>query len=283
MDRDQGPNEGTEDEAADQQAMHDILLTDADGGEGGEEQPQQPDRTDWKARAIELETRMRMENERRQVEQQPQQPVVDDIARINAEIAELESQMPTETKDEAAFWKRIELQDKLSKKTRELSQAVHQANQNRFTEMASGTAVQQFKARFASDPTFKQIEGQFDQWVQQMEPNLRANPGMLEMLRKNLAYDWMVKNGGRVPAKNTPRGAPAAPSGAHAPEQQRQQQAQKSSVKFKSEAEAKVAEFYGMTADEYYGPRYNEVGPDTEGNGIQIMDLPTNTRRARRG
>ena len=257
--------------------LHEDLLTD--------EQPQaaaEADRTDWKAKAIEAETRLRMMQEQREQHPEPvTQAQRDEVAEIEVQIEEIEAALP-EAKDEKSFWARMQGYEKLNKLNRELSRAVKRSSDTAMANMQSGSVVQQFKTRYSGDPVFKQIEGAWDQWVQQLEPNLRTNMGMLELLRKNLAFDYMQANGGRVPQQKRSAPAPSAPSGAFTPQQQAVAKAQKGQPAFKSDAEQRVAEFYGMSAEEYYSPQYNEVGPDTEGNGIQIMDVPAASRRTRR-
>lgn len=275
------PDEHVNDQHVEEQEeleeLHEDLLTD--------EQPQaaaEADRTDWKAKAIEAETRLRMLQEQR--EQHPEsitQAQRDEVAEIEAQIEEIEASLP-EAKDEKTFWARMQGYEKLNKLNRELSRAVKRSSEQAFANIQSGSVVQQFKSRYANDPVFRQIEGAWDQWVQQLEPNLRTNLGMLELLRKNLAFDYIQQNGGKVPQQKRSAPAPTAPSGAFTPQQQAAARTQKAQPAFKSEAEQRVAEFYGMTAEEYYSPQFNEVGPDTEGNGIQIMDLPAASRRTRR-
>jgi len=276
-------DEATEDQS--ELEMQDILLTDGDDTQE-QQAPAAPDRTDWKAEAIRAQERLRAIEERQQQAQPAQpEPKPDPIAELEAEIARIEAEIPQNPKTEQDFWKMVDSQGKLTKLTRQLTAETRKESQQYAANMQSQSVADRFKAQHSGDPVFQQIAPLWEQWVQQLDPSLRSNTGMLEMLRKNLAYDYMQKNGGRVPNQPKKGGppAPSAPSGAFTPEQQRQQAQQKAGVKFKSDREAQVAAFYGMTAEEYYSSAYNDVGPDTEGNGIQIMDMPATSRRSRRG
>jgi len=254
----------------------DVLLTEAPEG------ITQQQREDYKSRAIRAETELQLLKQQNQAAPPPVQQV-DEVAELESEIEKLEGTLTGGApKDEADFWRRIETQEKLVKLNRQLSRAYKRSADTQIQNVQSGSVIQQYKARYANDPVFQQIMPQWEQMVNGLNPDLRTNPGMLDMLRTHFSYQYMEKNGGRMPQQKKAGAVPSAPSGAYAPEQAAQARQQAKGVTFKSDTHAKVASFYGMSADEYYSSRFNEIGPDTEGNGIQIMDLPAASRRTRR-
>jgi hypothetical protein len=265
-----------EQEPQEQENFDDMLLTD--------EEPTQQQREDYKARAIRAETELDLLRRQNQQPQAVAPEQVDEVAALETQIEELEQTLDgTAPKDEAAFWKRIETQEKLVKLNRQLTKAIKRSADTQIMNVQSGSVVQQYKARYANDPVFQQVLPQWEQMVNGLNPDLRTNPGMLDMLRTHFSYQYLEKHGGRMPQQKKASGVGAAPSGAYAPEKAVQAQQQKQAVAFKSDQHAKVAAFYGMSAEDYYSAKFNEIGPDTEGNGIQIMDLPAGSRRSRRG
>lgn len=268
------PNDARNHPQDDSDEEQDHLLDEQDvarmEGEDEEHSPEPAaDRTDWKAKAIEAEARLRYMQE--QAHQPEPEPVVDDVTRIQNEIEELEATLQ-EQPTEKNFWQQQEAQKKYMRLNRKLTAAIDARYQQQLAQQASQSTVQRFKARYANDPEFQQIESRFDQWVAELEPQLQQHEGMLEMVRRTIAYEELKK--GNQMQQRPGRRVPSSPSNDHAPNAAAHQRQQKKEARFQDDRHARVAEFYGMTADEYYSSRYNDIGPLTEGNGIQIMDVP---------
>lgn len=277
------PNDARNHPPEDADENQDQLLDEQDvarmeGEDHDSHQEPSADRTDWKAKAIEAEARLRYMQEQQQ-QQPPAEPVVDDVTRIQGEIEELEAVLQ-EQPTEKNFWPQQEAQKKYMRLNRQLTAAIDARYQQQLAQQQSQSTVQRFKARFANDPEFQQIEQRFDQWVAELEPQLQQHEGMLEMVRRTIAYEELKK--GNQMQQRPGRRVPQSPSNDHAPNVAAQQRRQQKEAQFQDERHQRVAEFYGMDANEYYASQYNDIGPLTEGNGIQIMDVPASGRRGNR-
>jgi len=243
----------------------------------------QEERVDWKAKAIEAETRARMLEEMRQREQAPPQqaqPQVSEVDQLRQEIEEKRAAMPAlDDKNPQSFWERERAKEEISGLQERLYDARLRQQESYLMEQQVGTVVQSFKAQHVNRPEFKAIQPQFDQAVQQLQPHLRGNETMLDMIRKNLEYDYMQNN------RNQRRPPPQAPSGAYQP--QAQAQPRQNKVQWKSPEDQRVGEYYmrrGIISgpEEFYDPRYNERSPEANNNGIAIYDVPKKSRGWRR-
>jgi hypothetical protein len=247
---------------------------DVSSEENEEGQPQ--DRTDWKAEAIRAQAQLEML--RNQPAPQPQAPAappseVDVVAR---EVEELRNSIPPlDANNPNSFWEREKHKERLDAARERLSEARERDRQQQLMrvqyETRSQSVVAQIKAQFAQRPAFAKVEKRFDEMVSRLAPNVRADPNALTVMMKTLLFDAGDSN------RPTP---PTAPGSGYAPGRQGQPSGKKGAVEFKSQQEAEVAAYYGMTAEEYYSDKYNARGPETEGNGTSIYPFPI--RGARR-
>lgn len=234
-------------------------------------------RVDWKARAIEAQTRLEMM-------QQQQTPTeangyVDELKVLQEQIQEKQASMPQlDDKNPQSFWDRERAKEEIEGLKDQLVEARMRRQERYLAEQQVGTVVQSYKARHQSNPYFQQVQDRFDQMVSRLEPHLRGNEAMLEMVRRNLEYEVIVKNQnqGRVP--------PTAPNNAYTP-----QQGQRTSgkVAWKSEADRAVGEMYmqrGIISgpEEYYSQQLNQNSPQANNNGVAIYDVPVGKRGWRR-
>lgn len=244
--------------------------------EGGSEE-----RRDWKAEAIraqaERDLLMRQFQEQRgnagggaAPGGQSAAPTVSPLQEAEAEVRRLEAELPPlNPSDPNSFWKRQEAKEALDQARQRLADRRAEAHQAEVRAIQMGQAkeraVAQVKAQFGSRPAFKQVEKQFDQAIQQMRPEAAADPNTLALVLKNLLYDAGDAGGQAAP--------PPAPGSAFAGRPAGKPGA-KAQVQFRSEQEAAVAALYGMSAEDYYADRYNQVGEFTEGNGVNVYGLP---------
>lgn len=243
------------------------------GQEGGDE------RRDWKAEAIRAQAERdlvmkQLESQRGMggggAPAQPQAPTVSPLQEAEAEVRKLEAALPPlNPSDPNSFWQRQEAKEALDVARQRLADRRAEAHQAEVRSIQMGQAkeraVAQVKAQFSNRPSFKQVERQFDQAIQQMRPEAAADPNTLALVLKNLLFDAGDAAGQAAPPPppgSAFAGRPAGKAGAKAP------------VQFKSEQEAAAAAIYGMSAEDYYADRYNQVGEFTEGNGINVYGLP---------
>jgi hypothetical protein len=227
-----------------------------------------PVEVDWKSEAIRAQARAEVLQQMHQQSSPPQQPPprqVSESERLAAEVDRLRAEIPAlDPNNPNSFWDREKHKEKLDEVRHNLSEA--RERERRSAMMAvqyqtqSQTVVQNVKQKFAGRPAFAKIERQFDQMINQLAPHVRADPNALTVMMKTLLFDAGDTGGAKAP--------PAPPSGAYAPARGPVKKGGK--VQFQSEQEAQVAAYYGMSADEYYDPRYNEKGPETQGNGVSI-------------
>lgn len=241
---------------------------------------QQQERVDWKAEAIRAQARLEMLEQRGPQAQAPKQaPQLSETERLTKELEGLRSTMPAlDPSKPNSFWDRENHKEKIDAVRERLMETRERERQQallRFEyEQKSQQAVQNVKRQFSQRPGFKQAEARFDQMVSQVEPHVRADPNALTVMMKNILYDVEIAN----PQGQGQRPIPAAPGQGYAP-QRGQPQQRKGSVEFQNEQHAAVANFWGMTAEEYYDPKYRERGPETEGNGVSFYPFKIGGRR----
>ena len=240
------------------------------------------DRTDWKAQAIEARTRLEMlQNMREERAQTQQAPQVDEIAQLRQQIEAKRAELPTHEqmgKDANLFWKRDSLMQEIDQLQNRLVDTRLKQQERVLAEQHVTGAVAQYKARFATRPTFKAVEQQFDTMVSQLEPHLRGNAVMLDMIRSKLELDHMDRTKGQ----KTP---PRAPGGDYQPQQAARPNQGK--VTWRSEEDRAVGEYYvsrGIISgpEEFYDPKYNEKSEGATLRGATIYDVPDGGRGWRR-
>jgi hypothetical protein len=260
-------------------AYHDDLLLGAT-----EEAPAPPE--DWKARAIAAQTRLEVlqEMQERQAAQAPATPQqVDEVTQLRREIEAKRQQLPDLSAGNAnadTFWQRDKLQQEINTLQEKMVDARLRQQERLLANQQVGTLVQQYKARFATRPSFKAIEAQFDTMTSQLEPHLRGNATMLDMIRSKLELDHMERTRGQR------RAPPAAPDGAFVPQAQAQA-TNRSQAKWKTEQDRAVGEYYvqrGIISgpEEFYAARFNDNSESANNNGVAIYDVPTTPRGWRR-
>lgn len=254
---------------------------------GATDQPQAPaPPEDWKARAIAAQTRLEVlqEMQDRQAAQAgatPQQ--VDEVTQLRRAIEEKRKQLPDLTAGNAnadTFWQRDKLQQEINGLQEQMVDARLKQQERLLANQQVGGVVQQYKARFANRASFKAIEAQFDSMTSQLEPHLRGNQVMLDMIRSKLELDQIER------ARGQRRVPPTAPDGAHTPQAQAQA-ANRGQAKWKNDQDRAVGEYYvqrGIISgpDEFYAGRYNDNSESANNNGVAIYDVPTTPRGWRR-
>ena len=238
------------------------------------EQASGDERVDWKAQAIQAQTRLEMLEEMRQQQyaQQPAAPQVDEVTQLRQQIQEKRQSMPElDDKNPQTFWERERIKEEVDQLQEQLVEARIRTQERALAEQHTSTVVQQYKTRFANSARFRAIETQFNNAVSQLEPHLRGNQTMLDMIRKNLEYDVMAKQGSQ------PKAPPAAPSqGYNSGAVGRQPQR---GVQWRNAEDQAVGEYYmsrGIinSPEEFYDPRFNENSPTANNNGVAIYDIP---------
>lgn len=252
-----------------------------DGVEEERQVASQPDHTDWKAQAIEARTRLEM-IERMRAESQPAAPQqVDEVSALKQQIEAKRAELPTHeqmNKDSSLFWKRDALMQEIDQLNERLVDTRLRQHERVLAEQHVGTAVQQYKQRFANRATFKSVERQFDQMVGQLEPHLRGNTVMLDMIRSKLELDHMDRTKGQ-------KAPPRAPGSDFQPQTAAQPATGK--VKWRNAQDQAVGEYYisrGIISgpEDFYDPKNNERSPSANNNGTAIYDVPTTPRGWRR-
>ena len=242
------------------------------------EQATGEERVDWKARAIEAQTRLEMMRDMQYQQQQQTQatPQVDEVTRIRNEIQEKRASMPQlDDQNPQTFWERERIKEEVDQLQEQLVEARIRNQERALAEQHTICVVQQYKSRFANSQRFQAIQQQFDNAVSQLEPHLRGNQTMLDMIRKNLEYDVMAKQGSQ------PKAPPAAPSqGYNSGAVGRQPQR---GVQWRNAEDQEVGEYYmsrGIinSPEEFYDPRFNENSPTANNNGVAIYDIPETKR-----
>ena len=241
---------------------------------------EQEGREDWKARAIAAQTRLQVLEEMRQQQQQqaPAEPV-DEVTRLRMAIEEKRKAVPAlDDKNPQSFWDRERAKEELETLQGRLMEARLRQQEQVLAEQQVGGLVQQYKARFSTRPSFKAVEPQFDQMVNQLQPHLRGNAVMLDMIRSKLELDYMERSQGR-------KKAPSTPDGAFQP--QAQARPQQGKVAWRTDEDRRVGEYYmsrGIIAgpEDFYNPRFNERSATANNNGVAIYDLPDRPRGWRR-
>jgi hypothetical protein len=240
-------------------------------------QETQPAEVDWKSEAIRAQARAEVLEQMQTRQVAPQQqaaPRQSESDRLAQEVERLRSSIPAlDPANPNSFWEREKHKETLDEARHNLAEA--REHERRSAIMAvqyqtqAQSVVQNVKQKFAARPAFSKIERQFDQMVGQLAPHVRADPNALTVMMKTLLFDAGDAGGAKAP--------PSAPSNAYAPARGPVKKGGK--VQFQSEQEAQVAAYYGMTAEEYYDPRYNERGPETQGNGVSIYPYKIGGRR----
>jgi len=250
-------------------------------GEVVEQQEQAQPHVDWKAKAIEAETRLEMLERMRQEQLQQAQPEqLDEVAQLRVSIEEKRKSMPQlDDKNPQSFWERERVKEEIDTLQERLVEARMRQQERLLVNQQVGTVVQQYKMQHANRPTFRAVEARFDQMVSQLEPHLKGNQMMLEMIRKNLEYDEMSKGA------NQPKVPPSAPNGAYQP--QAGQRANQGKVTWRSDEDRAVGEFYIQRGiikgpEDFYDPKFNERSPSANNNGTAIYDVPSGKRGWRR-
>jgi hypothetical protein len=260
------------------------VVNEMDVDTGAYEEPVQeqvePQEEDWKARAIAAQTRLEMiEQVRNQAMQQAAPQQVDEVTRLRQEIDAKRSEMPElNDKDPQTFWERERVKDQLDALQERLVEARIKQQERMLVGQQVNASVQQYKAQQASRAAFKAIEPQFDQLVERLEPHLKGNRTMLEMIRKNLEYDQMTKGKG-------PKAPTSAPTGAYQP--QARASGARSKVNWQNNADREIGEYYiqrGIISgpEEYYDPKFNDRSAQANNNGVAIYDVPNKPRGWRR-
>jgi hypothetical protein len=240
----------------------------------------QPQEEDWKAKAIVAQTRLEMiEQMRNQAMQQAAPQRVDEVTRLRQEIENTRAQMPQlDDKDPQTFWERERVKDQLDALQERLVEARIRQQERMLVGQQVNASVQQYKSQQASRAAFKAIEPQFDQLVDRLEPHLKGNRTMLEMIRKNLEYDYMSKGKG-------PKAPASAPTGAYQP--QARASGARGKVNWQNNADREIGEYYiqrGIISgpEEYYDPKFNDRSAQANNNGVAIYDVPNKPRGWRR-
>lgn len=245
--------------------------------ETGEEFPQETaggeERVDWKAEAIRAQAKLEM-LQQPAASQPTQAAPPSEAERLAQEVEDLRRNMPQlDPKNPDSFWEREKHKEKLDEMRHQLAEVRERERRQALTNFEYQTRAQSVvtdvKQKFSGRPAFQKVERQFDQMVNQLAPHVRADPNALTVMMKTLLFDAGDTGGAKAP--------PTAPSGAYSPARGGAQKAGK--VQFRSEQEAQIAAYYGMSAEEYYDPKYNEPGPNTEGNGISIYPYTIGGRR----
>lgn len=248
-----------------------------DDSSNGFPQETQPAEVDWKAEAIRAQARAEVleQMQTRQVApQQPAAPQESESDKLASEVERLRSTIPAlDPANPNSFWEREKHKEALDEARHNLAEARERERRNAIMAVQYQTqaqsVVQNVKQKFAARPAFSKIERQFDQMVGQLAPHVRADPNALTVMMKTLLFDAGDTGCAKAP--------PSAPSNAYAPARGPVKKGGK--VQFQSEQEAQVAAYYGMTAEEYYDPRYNERAPETQGNGVSIYPYKIGGRR----
>jgi hypothetical protein len=250
-----------------------------DSGEDFSEENSAPSQqeVDWKAEAIRAQARLEAMQEFSQPRQSsPQQPAAEpsESERLASDVERMRQEIPAlDPKNPDSFWEREKHKERLDDMRHQLAEARErerrQALMNVQYQTRAQSVVSDVKQKFSKRPAFQKIERQFDQMVNQLAPHVRADPNALTVMMKTLLFDAGDTGGAKAP--------PSAPSNGYAPVRGGAQRSGK--VQFRSEQEAAVAEYYGMTAEEYYDPKFNEPGAHTEGNGISIYPYKIGGRR----
>lgn len=247
-------------------------FSEENSGEGSA--PQQE--VDWKAEAIRAQARLEAMQEFSQSRQPQSEPAPQqsESDRLAAEVERMRQEIPAlDPKNPDSFWEREKHKERLDDMRHQLAEARErerrQALMNVQYQTRAQSVVSDVKQKFSKRAAFQKVERQFDQMVSQLAPHVRADPNALTVMMKTLLFDAGDTGGAKAP--------PSAPSGGYAPVRGGAQRSGK--VQFRSEQEAAVADYYGMTAEEYYDPKFNEPGPHTEGNGVSIYPYKIGGRR----
>lgn len=236
---------------------------------------QEQERVDWKAEAIRAQARldtMREMQQQNNTQTSPKQTTASESEVLEQQIQDLRSKLPPiDPSNPNAFWEREQQKEKLDDLRFQLSEARErerrQAMMSFTYQQQSQSMVQKIKQQFASRPAFARVERTFDDMVGRLAPNVRADPNALTVMMKTLLYDAGDVGGPKPP--------PQAPSSGYNNRVSNQRRGSK--VEFQSQEEAEVAAYYGMTAEEYYDPRFNERAPDA--NGVNIYPFQIGRRR----
>jgi len=235
------------------------------------------ERVDWKAEAIRAQARLDTMREMQRTNSTPADPkstIVSETQQLEQQIQQVRSTLPPiDPSNPNAFWEREKQKEHLDDLRFQLSEARErerrQAMMSFTYQQQAQTLVQKVKQQFSGRPAFSRVERVFDDMVNRLAPNVRADPNALTVMMKTLLYD-----AGDTGAQKQP---PTAPNNGYAPARAGGQRRAGSQVEFKTQEEAEVAAYYGMTAEEYYDPRFNERAPDA--NGVNIYPYQIGRRR----
>jgi len=247
------------------------------------EQAEGEERVDWKARAIQAQTRLEMlqQMQQQQYQQQPEpEPQVDEVTQLRQQIQEKRQAMPQlDDQNPQSFWDRERAKEEIDQLQEQLVEARIRSQERMLAEQQTYGVVANYKARFANSQRFKQVESMFDNAVSQLEPHLRGNQVMLDMIRKNLEYDVMSRQ------NNQPKSPPSAPGQAYNP--QAASRPRQKGVQWRNAEDQAVGEYYisrGIinSPEEFYDPQFNENSPSANNNGVAIYDVPNSRKGWRR-
>ena len=266
------PGENDDGLITEQEAQNAVrYMEDQEQGDSAESQqaqqarPQQEEEPDYKTEAAYL--RGRLEAQQQGGGQQEQR--LDPVAEVERKIAEKQANLPqfNQERPESFFEREAALEELRELRERKLELKLEQ-QQRTVMETQAYTAVQNYKQRWANDPVFQQVEQDFDAAVQQLDPGVRRNPAMLEMIRKNFMFDAIQnqQSGRKMP--------PQAPNQAGRTQMEQSQRQQEQEVRWKNDLDRQLGQHYGMSAREFY----TEPALDADGNGIQIYDMPRTGR-----
>lgn len=279
MPLDDGQFEEQQPDLIEQQDL-DAAQAEVDAAQQAAEQATGDDRTDWKARAIEAQTRLEMMQQQQQQQAPQPEPQVDEVTQIRQQIQDTRASMPQlDDQNPQTFWERERVKEQLDNLQEQLVDARMRQQERLLMDQQTMGVVQSYKQQYANNPRFQQIESKFDQAVSQLEPHLRGNNVMLDMIRKNLEYDVMARQG------NQPKRPPSAPDGAYQPQARASRNQGK--VQWRNAEDQAVGEYYisrGIinSPEEFYDPQFNENSPTANNNGVAIYDVPNGKKGWRR-
>ena len=231
-----------------------------------EKRRQAQEEPDYKTQAAYLRGRLEAQQEGGGQQQRQQDP----IAEVEAKIREAEANLPEFNRERPeSFFERQAAEAEVQRLREKRMELKIEQQQNQVLETQAYTAVQNYKSQWRSDPVFQQVEQDFDAAVEQLDPAVRRNPAMLDMLRKNFMFDAINNQG-------SGRKMPPPPPGQAGRTQMEQQQKrrQESQTQWKNELDQRLGQFYGRSPEEFY----NEPAMEANGNGLQIYSIPSRKR-----
>lgn len=236
---------------------------------------------DWKTQAIEARTRLEVLQEMQQRQnQQVAEPDVDEVTKLRHAIQQKREALPAlDDKNPQSFWDRERAKEEINTLQERFVEARIKQQERVLVNQQVDGMLNQYKSQQNTRPQFKAVEAQFDQLVSRLEPHLRGNRTMLEMIRKNLEYDSMNKT------NSQPKAPASTPNGAYQP--QARATSNKGKVNWRSDNDRAVGEYYVERGiingpEDFYAARFNERSPQANNNGVAIYDVPNKPRGWRR-